>query len=185
MTEELIFSTREEFRKWLTENQDHDPIWLIFGKKGGPKTLHPDEALQEALCFGWIDGLLKSIDESSYKKRFSRRRENSNWSRRNKDFVKNLIADGLMTEFGFKEIEKAKKSGSWDTVEREEITDKQINDFQKLLVGFEPAYTNFLNMPASVKKIYTINYLSAKKEETRIRRLEKIINRLNNNLKPM
>lgn len=185
MTEELLFSTRAEFRKWLEENHDHEPVWLVFGKKGGPETLHPDEALQEALCFGWIDGILKKIDDTCYKKRFSHRRKNSNWSLRNKNFVEKLIQDELMTDHGLKEIEKAKDNGKWESAEKVEISDEQLNDFSKLLIGKEPANTNFNNMSPSVRKIYTMHYLSAKKEETRSRRLGKIIDRLNQNLKPM
>lgn len=91
MNATLQFPTREEFRNWLSENYlSTDGIWLLFGKAGGPKTLKAGEALEEALCFGWIDGQMQSIDEKSYKKYFSQRRENSKWSEKNKALVKEL-----------------------------------------------------------------------------------------------
>lgn len=77
----LSFPDRASFRQWLSDNgTNSDGVWLLFGKKGGPKTLTANEALEEALCFGWIDGVMKSIDDQSYKKYFASRRANSKWS---------------------------------------------------------------------------------------------------------
>ncbi len=85
MSEVLVFSDRAQFREWLVENcLSEDGVWLLFGKAGGPKTIKANEALEEALCFGWIDGQMQSIDEKSYKKYFSMRRANSKWSEKNK-----------------------------------------------------------------------------------------------------
>lgn len=84
---------------------------LLFGKAGGPKTIKAAEALEEALCFGWIDGQMKSIDDKTYKKYFSMRRDKSKWSEKNKALVKTLEERGLMTDFGRKKIEEAKKNG--------------------------------------------------------------------------
>ncbi len=186
MGKQLTFKNRVSFRKWLASNHDsHEAVWLVFGKSGKLKTLSPDEALQEAICFGWIDGLIKRVDDTCYVKRFSHRNKSSQWSQRNKDFVKILIADEQMTEFGLEEIERAKKNGKWLIAERQPITQEQIDTFIKNIGEVEPALTNFLKMSSSIQKTYTIHYLSAKKEETRKRRLVKIIDRLNNNLKPM
>lgn len=81
MAEQVQFSGREEFRAWLEENHfSADGFWLLFGKAGGPQTLKASEALEEALCFGWIDGQMRSIDEHSYVKYFAQRRKNSKWS---------------------------------------------------------------------------------------------------------
>ena len=81
MNEHLQFTSRNEFRNWLTANgASSDGVWLLFGKSDGPKTLKANEALEEALCFGWIDGQMKSLDNKSYAKYFSRRRQNSKWS---------------------------------------------------------------------------------------------------------
>ena len=91
MSEIMEFPNREEFREWLREHcVSNDGIWLLFGKAGGPKTLKAGEALEEALCFGWIDGQMEKIDDKTYKKYFSLRRKNSKWSEKNKALVKNL-----------------------------------------------------------------------------------------------
>jgi len=186
MDEKLIFKNHSEFRKWLETNHDsHEAVWLVFGKGGKIETLHPDEALKEALCFGWIDGLLKRVDDASYIKRFSHRNKNSQWSNRNKGFVKKLIAEGLMTEFGFEEINRAKKNGKWNMPERKPVAKEDIEKLVSAINDIEPALSNFLKMSESVQKIYTMHYLSAKREDTKERRLQKIIDRLNKNLKPM
>ena len=76
MTKQLHFESREEFREWLMTNCiSNDGVWLVFGKEGGPKTLTPSEALEEALCFGWIDSQLKSLDDKTYIKYFTQRRK--------------------------------------------------------------------------------------------------------------
>lgn len=186
MENRMTFENSEAFRKWLAENHDsHDAVWLVFGKGGKLKTLHPDEALKEALCFGWIDGLIKRVDDACYIKRFSHRRKTSVWSQRNRDFVKALISEGLMTEYGIEEINRAKENGKWNPPEAPPLSDEQIDEFMELVNGHEPAYANLLKMPPSAARTYTMHYLSAKKEETRKRRLVKIIERLDKNLKPM
>ena len=101
MSDVLEFSDREAFRKWLCEHcLSNEGVWLLFGKAGGPKTIKAGEALEEALCFGWIDGQMQSIDEKSYRKYFSLRRENSKWSEKNKALTQSLEERGLMTDFG-------------------------------------------------------------------------------------
>ena len=111
----MKFASRKEFREWLYEHcLSNEGIWLLFGKAGGPKTIKAGEALEEALCFGWIDGQMEKIDDKTYKKYFSLRRENSKWSEKNKALVKRLDEQGLMTDFGRKKIDEAKKNGQWD-----------------------------------------------------------------------
>ena len=186
MEQQLLFSDREEFRQWLSANHDtSSSIWLIFGKSGKLKTVKSDEALEEALCFGWIDGLIKSIDDTRYLKKFSRRRKGSKWSVKNRKTAEQLLGEGKMAAPGVAAIEEAKKSGNWDLPERETATDDQVEILIKAINGTEPAFSNFLNMPLSIRKTYTVFYLDAKKEETRIRRLERIIGRLNENKGPM
>ena len=112
MSEIMEFANREEFRWWLFDHCLSDAgIWLLFGKAGGPKTIKAGEALEEALCFGWIDGQMQSIDDKTYKKYFSMRREKSKWSEKNKALVKSLEERGLMTDFGRRKIEEAQKNG--------------------------------------------------------------------------
>jgi len=186
MDEQLLFTDREEFRKWLLENHNVGKgIWLVFGKSGKVKTLKADEALEEALCFGWIDGQVNNIDDAKYLKKFTPRRKGSKWSERNRGIASKLIENGKMTEYGLAAIERAKSEGIWDMPKREPISDGQIEILTDALQGAELALSNFVKMPLSIRRTYTAMYLDAKKEETRIRRLEKIIERLNDNKKPM
>lgn len=186
MNELLEFSNRNDFRQWLCEYcLSSAGVWLLFGKAGGPKTIKASEALEEALCFGWIDGQMQSIDEKTYKKYFSLRRENSKWSEKNKALIEQLETQGLMTDYGRKKIEEAKKNGQWSAPKPPAVTDEQIASLSDLLKEHEPAYTNFQAMSFSVKKTYTRAYLDAKTEEGRTKRLSWMIERLNKNLKPM
>lgn len=186
MSEQMEFAGREEFRQWLTEHcLSNTGVWLLFGKAGGPKTIKASEALEEALCFGWIDGQMQSIDEKTYKKYFSMRRENSKWSEKNKALVQSLEEKGLMTDWGRKKIEEAKKNGQWDAPKPSEVTDEQIAFLSGLLKMHEPAYANFQAMPLSVKKTYTRAYFDAKTGAGREKRMAWMVDRLNRNLKPM
>lgn len=186
MNDMLQFADREEFRKWLSEHcLSTAGVWLLFGKPGGPATIKAEEALEEALCFGWIDGQMQRLDEKTYKKYFSIRRESSKWSAKNKALVKTLEERGLMTDFGRAKIEEAKRNGQWDAPKPAAITEEQITSLSKLLEGYEPAFTNFQAMPLSVKKTYTRAYLDAKTDAGREKRIAWMVNRLNQNLKPM
>ena len=182
----LEFSNRTEFRKWLFENcLTSAGVWLLFGKAGGPKTIKAGEALEEALCFGWIDGVMQGIDDKTYKKYFSMRREKSKWSEKNKALVKELEERGLMTDFGRKKVEDAKKNGQWDAPDLMAVAEKEIAIVAALLEGCEPAYTNFQAMPLSVRKTYTRAYFDAKTDAGRRKRLAWMVARPNKNLKPM
>lgn len=183
---DIIFSNRDEFRKWLSENcLSEEGVWLLFGKAGGPKTVKAGEALEEALCFGWIDGQMQSIDNKTYRKYFSQRRDNSKWSEKNKALAASLEEHGLMTDFGRKKIEEAKKNGQWDAPKPAGVTEEDIARLLELLKGREPARTNFMAMPPSVKKTYTRAYLDAKTDAGREKRFAWMVDRLNKNLKPM
>jgi uncharacterized protein YdeI (YjbR/CyaY-like superfamily) len=183
---ELLFPLRDDFRTWLNKNAEKsDGVWLIFSKDKKLVTLSANEALEEALCFGWIDGQMKSIDNTKYKKYFTRRRFKSHWSEKNKKTAEILIKKGLMTELGKKAVEEAKRNGSWNDLKHDMITSEQVNTFIEKLIGTSPAYENFLNMSASVKLTYTKRYYSFKSIEAQKRDFEKIVDRLNKNLKPM
>ena len=186
MNEIIEFPDRESFRLWLSENCQSSPgVWLLFGKSGGPKTLKAGEALEEALCFGWIDGQMQSIDEKSYRKYFSLRRKNSKWSEKNKALVEKLEEQGIMTDFGREKIEEAKKNGQWTAAKTPAVSDEQIDALSELLKEHEPAYSNFMAMSPSVKKSYTGGYFDTKTDAGRAGRLVWMLDRLDNNLKPM
>ena len=186
MDEILEFPDRQAFREWLQKNgPESGGVWLLFGKKGGPATLSAGEALEEALCCGWIDGQMQSLDATKYKKYFARRTAKSNWSDKNKKLAQALTDKGLMTQPGLDAIENAKKNGAWDSPARTPIGDEQVQNFRQLVRPHQAAYANLLDMPLSVQRTYAGFYFDAKADKTRHARLEKIIDRLDRNLKPM
>ena len=182
----IEFTNREEFRQWLSDHcLSNAGVLLLFGKSGGPKTIKASESLEEALCFGWIDGQMQSIDDKTYKKYFSLRRKDSKWSEKNKALVKGLEEQGLMTGWGRKKIEEAKENGQWDAPKSPAVTEEQIAFLYGLLKAYEPAYANFQAMSLSVKKTYTRAYFDAKTDAGREKRIAWMVDRLNRNLKPM
>lgn len=186
MAEYLRFSSREDFRNWLiAHGQSSDGVWLLFGKTNELKTISANEALEEALCFGWIDGQMKSLDDQTYIKYFSLRRPNSKWSDKNKALAEQLERRGLLTSVGRAKIEESKKNGQWDSPKAPPISEEQISMLSDLLRAYEPAYSNFMNMSPSVKKTYTKAYFDAKTDAGRNNRIAWMIDRLNRNLKPM
>lgn len=186
MSDILLFADRKEFRNWLTANcMSSDGVWLLFGKNGSQRTVKAEETLEEALCFGWIDGQMQSIDDNTYKKYFALRRKNSKWSEKNKALVKKLEERGLMTDFGRIKIEEAKQNGQWDAPKPAAIAEEQIACLSSILQAYEPAYTNFSAMSLSVKKTYVKAYLDAKTDAGREKRIAWMVDRLNKNLKPM
>lgn len=186
MDKTQTFANRQAFHDWLGKyGTESDGIWLLFSKKGELVTLSANDALEEALCHGWIDGQMQSVDDSTYKKYFARRMPKSKWSVKNKELAQALMDKGLMTQQGLEAIERAKENGLWDNAERIVIDDEQIELFKETIQPYEPAYTNLMAMSHSVQRTYTGFYLDAKSDKTRQARLERIIDRLNRNLKPM
>lgn len=186
MADQMQFASRADFRHWLQENcLTSGGIWLIFGKASGPKTLSANDALEEALCFGWIDGQIKSIDDKTYIKYFAQRRAESDWSAKNYALVALLEEQGKMTDHGRGKIEQSKQNGTFQPKERAKITLEQVEAFTQLFQDVQPAYANFLRMSASVQNTYTAHYLSAKSEQAREKRLRQIVDRLSQGLKPM
>ena len=184
--EYLVFSSREAFRNWLQDNcLSSGGVWLLFGKSGEPKTITASEALDEALCFGWIDGQMQRIDDKTYIKYFSLRRKNSKWSDKNKALIETLEKQGIMTDYGRSKIREAQKNGQWDAPNPPAVSDEQIVILYDLLREHELACTNFQAMSPSVKRTYTRAYFDAKTDAGRMKRLSWIIERLNKNLKPM
>ncbi len=174
-------------RKWLAENALSDNgLWLIFDKQNKSLSISAVEALEEALCFGWIDGQIESIDEKHYKKYFKQRRKDSNWSDKNKKLAEKLETQKMMTKYGREKIKYAKENGFWDSPKKEELTDEHIKQFENMIQPYKSAYKNFTQMTKSVRKAYTGSYFfGAKTEEGKQKRLAAIIERLNLNLNPM
>ncbi|MDQ0780504.1 YdeI family protein [Chryseobacterium sp. W4I1] len=171
----LFFATKEEFRKWLEENHTKEKEVLVgFYKKGSEKaSLNWSESVDQALCFGWIDGVRKSLDAESYYNRFTPRKPNSTWSIINIKKVEELTKAGLMTPEGQKAFEARKedKTGIYSH-ETEQILDSV---YEKQFKMNRIAWEFFEKQSPSYKRI-TIHWLmSAKQEKTRLSRLEKVI----------
>ncbi|WP_410770253.1 YdeI/OmpD-associated family protein [Fontibacillus sp. BL9] len=183
----ILFSNRSEFREWLTNHALSDEgVWLVFGKKDKPVTLKASEALEEALCFGWIDGQMQSMDETTYLKYFKQRGKTSNWSDKNRNLVEKLESQGLMTDLGREKIKIAKQNGRWNPPKSEPLTEEQIQQFEDMLKPHENAYANFIKMSLSARKAYTASYFfGAKTEAGKLKRFNIIIERLILNLNPM
>lgn len=184
MSDILEFSGREDFRQWLCRSsQTSAGVWLVFGKAGGPKTLKASEALEEALCFGWIDGQMQRVDDKTYRKYFAMRRDNSRWSARNRALAQSLEERGLMTDLGRRKMEEAKRNGQWYAPDPMAVTEEQVAGLTALLEG--AALANFQAMPLSVRRTYARAYFDAKTEAGREKRLAWITDRLHKNLRPM
>ena len=183
----MLFKNRAQFRKWLTKNALADEgVWLIFGKTARVETIRADEALEEALCFGWIDGQIRRVDDNTYVKYFKQRDVASQWSDKNKGLVQKLESLGLMTDFGRAKVQIARQKGRWTAPKPGALTDDQVRSFEDMLKPHAIAYANFLKMAPSARKTYAKSYfLGAKTDEGRQKRLAAIIERLELNLNPM
>ncbi|NVO10799.1 MAG: YdeI/OmpD-associated family protein [Bacteroidales bacterium] len=189
--EHIHFSTRESFRNWLKVNHDKSlGIWIIFYKKHvNIECIAYNEALEEALCFGWIDSLIKRIDNDQYVRKFTPRTNKTKWSEVNKKLVTALIKEGRMTEEGLKKIDIYVKTGSvdWENNDLEkERPKKEFNVPDFILKEFaknEPALTNFNNLAQTHKQHYVLWITSAKREETILSRLNRSIELLKENSK--
>lgn len=167
-----------QWRKWLALNHlECKGVWLIYNKKVRGKELPGlswSEAVDTALCFGWIDSKRLPIDETKFMQFFSKRKPKSGWSRINKEKVKNLIELGLMTDAGLKTIEAAKCSGAWTALDAvENLT--MPEDLALMLKAHSHCEVFFISLSNSVKKTIFYWLLSAKREETRNRRVAEII----------
>ncbi|WP_339866545.1 YdeI/OmpD-associated family protein [uncultured Algoriphagus sp.] len=179
-------TSRTDWREWLIRNhQSQQSVWLVYYKASSEvTTLSWSEAVDEALCFGWIDSTRRPIDNEKFMQYFSKRKAKSNWSRINKDKVKALIDQGHMMEAGYKSIEVAKENGSWEILD--EIEALVIpEDLKKELANHKGAFEYFDSLSKSNKKILLHWVLSAKRPETRQKRFAEIAESARDNLKPM
>ena len=178
-----LFRTRRAWRTWLARNHDRSKgIWLVYFKKGsGKASVTYEEALQEALCFGWIDSTVNRVDEERYKQRYTPRNDRSVWSASNKARVARLIAAGLMAAPGLAKVEAAKRNGSWkslDDVDRIGRGAELPDDLLKALAAEPRAREAFESRPPSEKKLWGYWVLSAKRPETRARRVAETVKRV-------
>jgi uncharacterized protein YdeI (YjbR/CyaY-like superfamily) len=167
---------RHEWRKWLEENAATlRGVWLIYYKQGsGRPCVSYEEAVEEALCFGWIDSRANALDGESYVQFFSPRKPKSPWSKSNKQRVEKLIQQGLMTAAGLKAIEAAKQNGSWNVYDAIEAL-IMPEDLKDALVANKTANANFEAFSSSSKKQLLWWVESAKRPDTRLKRIEQIV----------
>ena len=182
--EVLFFKNQKELESWFEKNYKTKlETWVGYYKKHTKKeSITWDESVEEALKFGWIDGLRKSIDEQSYKIRFTPRKVNSNWSLKNIKTIEKLIEQGLVREKGLEiyEKRKEKKSGVYAFEQRDvALSVDYLDEFKKN----EKAWNYFKNEKPYYKKTAVYWVMSAKKEETRQRRLKALIEDSANEIK--
>lgn len=173
---QLYVPTRAAWRKWLAKNHDRaTEIWLIYPKKNsGEARVEYNDAVEEALCFGWIDGMTKSLDESRYMQRFSPRRPYSNWSESNRERYARLLAEGRIAPPGLAKPPNENRPVS-ERYPKDGVVPAYI---ERALKKEKPAYAKWVKLPPSHRMKYSAWIDSAKKEETRARRIAEAIGML-------
>ncbi|WP_414940068.1 YdeI/OmpD-associated family protein [Amycolatopsis sp. cmx-11-51] len=167
-------ATPAEWRAWLAENAGTEKeVWLIIQHKGSnTPSVRIEEAMEQALCFGWIDGLHRKNDATSSRLRFTPRGPRSSWSRVNRERAARLVAEGLMTERGQAMIDLAKEKGRWQVVPDGEGVP---GDLRARLDADETAHGHFEKFPPSSKRLILEWILTAKRPETRERRIARTV----------
>ncbi len=179
----LRVETRDAWRAWLTQHFDSEcEVWLIFHKAHtGKCNLSYDASVEEALCFGWIDSLIKRLDEDRYARKFTPRRSGSVWSELNKARAEKMIAANRMTEAGMTFVREAKETGEWDHV-RVPPTAASIDipdELRHALQSHPTAAEAFDALAPTYQKQYIVWIATAVRPETRQRRTKEAIKRLN------
>ena len=151
------FKNRNEFRKWLREKpRKQKELWILFYKvHTKKKSVRYAEAVEESLCFGWIDGIVKRIDDEKHAQRYTPRNPKSIWSKVNKERAKRMIDAGKMTDAGLVKIKEAKKSGWWQNAYTTSRGDYEMSDeMKKVLMSDKVAWTNFQNFGKGAQNTY-------------------------------
>lgn len=172
------FKNSEEWEKWLEKNHNKEKeLWLVYYKKHtGKECIAYDDSVKVALCYGWIDGLVKRIDDECYVRKFTPRNAKSLWSETNKKRVAELLRVGKMKSPGLKLIEAAKKNGNWDKVIQPPKVDTTLSaEFKSALNGSPEAKTFFESLAANHKNQFVIWINMAKRDETKLKRIKESI----------
>ena len=181
--------TRGQWRKWLEKNHSTAPgIWMIYYKKEtGKRKFDMADAVEEALCFGWIDSVAQKLDDERSMQKFTPRKPKSIWSKINKKRIEKLIEQKLMKPAGLATIERAKENGSWDTLNSSDLhTDNNSmpDDLEKALSKNKKALANFLAFPPSYRKRFLFWIDSAKTPLTKAVRIKQTLLMAAANKKP-
>jgi len=178
-------ANRQEWRQWLQQHHNtKQSIWLIYyKKKANTATITWSDAVDEALCFGWIDSTARPVDDERFMQFFTRRKANSVWSKINKGKVQRLIDEGLMMQAGYESIEVAKQNGSWSILD--DVEELKIpKDLEKAFKSQPGSKAYFVGLSKSVKKGILQWLVLAKRPETRQKRIAEIAELAGQQLKP-
>jgi uncharacterized protein YdeI (YjbR/CyaY-like superfamily) len=177
---------RSAWRAWLSEHHaSASEVWLLFYKRrSGKRCISLAEAVEEALCFGWIDGKLRRIDEQRHVLRFCPRRPRSVWSKTNQARVRRLVREGRMTAAGLAAVKSAKQHGQWQAARQLEETKTPPSDLREALAADRRASRFFAGLSPSQRKMYIAWVLAAKRPETRARRVHAVVDRSARGIKP-
>ena len=174
---QICVKNREEWRNWL--NQHHDKsngVWLVFYKKRtGKPTLEYNEAVEEALCFGWIDSIIKKVDDEKYLRKMTPRKPDSKWSELNKKRVNKLIKQGFMTKAGILKVNEAKASGQWNKPESPQFSLDIPKELESALAKNRKAQKFFDKLAPSYQKQFIGWIAVAKRQGTKDRRVRESI----------
>jgi uncharacterized protein YdeI (YjbR/CyaY-like superfamily) len=175
-----FFANQADFERWLRKHHSSAScIWVKFAKKkSGITSVNWDQAVDVALCYGWIDGQSKSLDDTYILQRFTPRGKRSTWSKLNRERVARLTKDGRMQPAGAAEVERAKADGRWDAAYDPPSTAKVPDDLAKALAKSAKARTFFESLNSQNRYAILHRLQDAKKPETRARRLEKFVEML-------
>ena len=175
---ELIVRDAAAWREWLGENHpDPDGVWLVLAKKGTekPTSLTYDQALEEALCHGWIDGQARRRDEATYRQRFTPRRKRSAWSKRNTGIAERLRAEGRMHPAGHAEVERAKADGRWEAAYASPASIEVPPDLTEALAAEPKAQAMFETLNSQNRYAILYRIATAKRADTRARRIGEFV----------
>jgi uncharacterized protein YdeI (YjbR/CyaY-like superfamily) len=182
----LPFASRDAWRAWLEgQHATSDGLWLKFAKKGsGIETVTYDQAVEVALCYGWIDGQVRKFDEDYYLQRFTPRRPRSKWSKINRQRASELIERGEMKPAGLREVERAKADGRWDNAYDAPSTATVPEDLLRELDKSDVAREFFATLDSRNRYAILYQIQDAKRPETRARRIAKYVAMLAERKKP-
>jgi uncharacterized protein YdeI (YjbR/CyaY-like superfamily) len=178
---ELVVRDQAAWRRWLgMHHAEPDGVWLVLAKKGTtkPTRLSYDQALDEALCHGWIDGQVRRRDEATYRQRFTPRRRRSGWSKRNTERAERLLAEGRMHPAGVAELERAKEDGRWDAAYGGSAEIEVPPELVAALAGEPKAKAMFDALSRQNRYAILYRLATAKRADTRARRVKQFVGML-------